>query len=315
MNCGNCGTANDYDATVCSKCGSTLALTEYYRPTGFVEKKNTPKEPKKEPWDQDILTEGYKKKPRTPVEAPKTSASRKTGTTSSGGKSSSASGQKSSGRTPSKSAGGKKAVPSGQRATTSKTKAAPKKITDNKVRKEISNSRVYNHTTKKLSLAEKSVMKTGKKKKSRKWIFPLILVVLLLFAAAAIFVGTMNAGSREDRFKQVAEEFVCAVVTNDEARAADCIHPKMYESVRPMNYDNVQRCEANAYTTEQVEAETLSRELSENFGISDPITELYRIRVGYTFYGEQSYGVTKTMDVFVARIGDGIYAVKTENID
>ena len=70
MNCGNCGQANDYDATVCSRCGSTLALTEYFRPSGFVEKKNTPPEPKKEPWDQEILTDGYKKKPRPPVQEP-----------------------------------------------------------------------------------------------------------------------------------------------------------------------------------------------------------------------------------------------------
>ncbi len=301
MNCGNCGQSNDYDATVCCKCGSTLALTEYYRPTGFVEKKNAPKEPKKEPWDQDILTEGYKKKPRTPVEPPKPPAQPKTPAKRRGTPSSDRS---STGKSPSKTAGNKNGT--------------PKKGSTNKVRKEISNSRVYNRTTRKLSLAEKKVQKTEKKaekKKSRKWIFPIILGIFLLFAAAAIFVGSMNAGSHEDRFKQVAEDFAYAVVMNDETKAADCIHPKMYGTLRPMDYDNVLRCETNAYAVEQIEAEALSQELSRTYGIEEPIAELYRIRVGYTLYGEQSYGLTKTMDVFVAQIGDGIYAVKTENID
>ena len=60
MNCGNCGKGNEYGAKVCVHCGSTLALTEYFRATGFVEKKNAPKKAEKEPWDQDILISGRK---------------------------------------------------------------------------------------------------------------------------------------------------------------------------------------------------------------------------------------------------------------
>jgi len=319
MNCGNCGKSNDYDAKVCIQCGSTLALTEYFRPTGFVEKKNTPKKAKKEPWDQEILTEGYKKRKQTPPEEPAPKDPRKPKgdrsapaeqKISAGVKKSSTSSK--SGLRPQKNDAATKASQQEQKGKVTKSKSSSQKTAQSKALKKISGSRVYNHTTKKLSIAEKTVKKT-EKKKNRKWIFPVILIVLLFFAAAAIFVGTMNAGTSEDRFTQVAEDFVMAVVMNDETRAADCIHPKMYGSVRPMHYDDAQRCEATAYTMEQVEPEAMEQELSETYGITDPITELYRIRVGYTVYGEQTYGTTMTMDVFVAQIGGKVYAVKTEN--
>ncbi len=319
MNCGNCGKSNDYDAKVCVQCGSTLALTEYFRPTGFVEKKNSPKKPKKEPWDQEILTDGYKKKKRTPPEGSKPREPRKLPVTSDDGNQGSATGQKSSEGAKNGVTAPKTDTRSQKTGTTSKPsqpvrkEKGPKSQADSsKGQTKAPNSRVYNHTTKKLSIAEKTVKKT-EKKKGRKWIFPIILFAVILFAAAAIFVGTMNAGTREDRFTQVAEDFVTAVVMSDETKAADCVHPKMYGSVRPMDYDNAQRCEANAYTMEQLDPQTLEQELADAYGITDPITELYRIRVGYTVYGEQTYGATMTMDVLVAQIGSGIYAVKTEN--
>lgn len=319
MNCGNCGKSNDYDAKVCIQCGSTLALTEYFRPTGFVEKKNAPKKAKKEPWDQEILTDGYKKRKQTPPEETAPKDNRKTQQTTAPGQKVSSGAKKTTASSQSGSRAPKTSTPAKpprqeQKGKGSNSQSTSKKVTKGKELKKTSDSRVYNHTTKKLSLAEKTVMKT-EKKKSRKWVFPVILIVVILFAAMAIFAGTMNAGTREDRFEQVAEDFVMAVVMNDETRAADCIHPKMYGSVRPMHYDNAQRCEATAYTMEQVESEAMEQELSETYGITDPITELYRIRVGYTVYGEQTYGDTMSMDVLVAQIGGKVYAVKTENIE
>ena len=319
MNCGNCGKSNDYDAKVCIQCGSTLALTEYFRPTGFVEKKNAPKKAKKEPWDQEILTDGYKKRKQTPPEETAPKDNRKTQQTTAPGQKASSGAKKTTASSQSGSRAPKISTPAKpsrqeQKGKGSNSQSTSKKVTKGKELKKTSDSRVYNHTTKKLSLAEKTVMKT-EKKKSRKWVFPVILIVVILFAAMAIFAGTMNAGTREDRFEQVAEDFVMAVVMNDETRAADCIHPKMYGSVRPMHYDNAQRCEATAYTMEQVESEAMEQELSETYGITDPITELYRIRVGYTVYGEQTYGDTMSMDVLVAQIGGKVYAVKTENIE
>lgn len=319
MNCGNCGKSNDYDAKVCIQCGSTLALTEYFRPTGFVEKKNAPKKAKKEPWDQEILTDGYKKRKQTPPEETAPKDNRKAQQTTAPGQKASSGAKKTTASSQSGSRAPKTSTPAKpsrqeQKGKGSNSQSTSKKVTKGKELKKTSDSRVYNHTTKKLSLAEKTVMKT-EKKKSRKWVFPVILIVVILFAAMAIFAGTMNAGTREDRFEQVAEDFVMAVVMNDETRAADCIHPKMYGSVRPMHYDNAQRCEATAYTMEQVESEAMEQELSETYGITDPITELYRIRVGYTVYGEQTYGDTMSMDVLVAQIGGKVYAVKTENIE
>lgn len=315
MNCGNCGKSNDYDAKVCVQCGSTLALTEYFRPTGFVEKKNTPKKAKKEPWDQEILTDGYKKREHTPVT--KTAEANRLAT-SSKEKPSARKNAPDNTRPPktgqaSKASSAKAGQGSQTGAKSSKAKTQPKKISENK-KKGNTKGRAYNHTTKKLSIAEKAVNKTkAKNAKSRKWVFPVILASILLFVAAAIFVGTLNAGTREDPFARVAEDFVCAVVMNDEDQAGECIHPKMYGTVRPLDYDNVQRCEVKAYTVQQEEIGNLAEELRQTYGIEDPVTELYRIRVGYTVYGDQTYGATETMDVLAARIGGKVYAVKTEN--
>ena len=321
MNCGNCGKSNDYDAKVCVQCGSTLALTEYFRPAGFVEKKNAPEEQKKEPWDQEILTAGYKKKKKnlTPEEDLILPELRKKGGSSAAGKNTSPE-EKTATHSRTTGSDTKNPQPE-QKAQPTKAKSTPKPISEKKERKEISSSRIYNHTTKKLSIAEKTVNKSVKKTEKqsakenrRKWIFPVIMIAFLLLAGAAIFVGTMNAGSREDRFKQVAEDFVYAVVMNDETKAANCIHPKMYGSVRAMHYENAQRCETSTVSMEQLDSASMELELAETYGITDPISELYRIRVGYTVYGELTYGSTETIDVLVAQIAGQAYAVKTENI-
>lgn len=332
MNCGNCGKGNEYGAKVCVHCGSTLALTEYFRPTGFVEKKNTPKKPEKEPWDQEILTAGYQKKKKAipsetkpkETEKPKTSQGKRSTprpeTPSSGKKPpatterkprNGAQEPKTGGKGEKKSVTGRGQGKEEQKPRPASSKPTPKKTKEPK--KEISNSKVYNHTTKKLSIAEKMVKKKTERG-GRKWVLPVILVAAILIGAAVIFMVTINSGTRQDRFVRVAEDFVRAVVMNDENGAAECIHPKMYGTVRAMDYKNVTRCEAKAISVEKLEKDALGSELEESYGITDPLGELYRVEIGYTVYGEQTYGATQTMNVLVAEIDGKVYAVKTDNL-
>lgn len=326
MKCGNCGRGNEYDATICVYCHATLALTEYYRPQGFVEEKNRPTKVKQEPWEQEILTAGYRKR-RPSVEtedmaysgsagnghAPsRRTSGRKSATSAKGNKSpappkkektTSRSANATSKETKRKSAPVEKKSPSAGGTNSRKQKKAPK-------------IQAYNHTTRSLSLAEKEIQKKAEKAKKKeqnrasKTLLAIIIGAMVLIVAAGIFIGTMHRSTDTDRFTQVAEAFVQAVVMDDEDALGDYVHPKMYGTLRPVDYENVSQCDTKVVQWEEQDRQEVQQMLQDVYGISDPLIGAYRVRVGCTIYGDSTFA--RTMDVLVADIGGSVYAVKIE---
>lgn len=361
MNCGNCGKGNEYGAKVCVHCGSTLALTEYFRASGFVEKKNAPKKTKDEPWEQDILTVGYQSKHRRPPQeeqSPKREGSRgpsrggegeasrgktpvRQGKTSGAGEKEAGGPKNPQGRTavvsrgtsssqrgkgPDTRKGGKSSRGSTGHAGSGKTGDARREKTQapekgkasagnnrkTPVTKKIPKGKVYNHTTKVLSLAEK-VVKKKTEKKQRKWFLPVAVILVLLAIGGGIFIGKMFFATDEERFTLVAEQFAQAVIMNDEKAAGDCVHPKMYGTLRSLGYENVERCDTKTVEYTRLEVGETAQQLKARYGITDPVTALYQVHVGCTVYGQDTYACA--LDVVVGEIGGKIYAIKTENID
>ncbi len=335
MKCGNCGRGNEYDAKICAYCNATLALTEYYRPQGFVEEKNRPTKAKHEPWDQDILTAGYRKRknaadteemhytsPTRSRKAPAGSAvvaeksrnSSKSAPVKKGSKTS-APATRSKGKTATRTATTSPKTEKKKTTTPGGKKAPTKEQNRNKLKK-IPSSKVYNHTTRTLSLAEKEIQKKAEKaqkkrgKKAGKTLLAIILVAIFLIAAAGIFIGTIYRSSDADRFTEVAKSFVEAVVMGDEAVLEECVHPKMQGVLRPVGYENVDRCDTKIVEYEEYDLQELQQTLQSTYGISETLTGAYRVRVGCTIYAESTYA--HTMDVVVADIGGSVYGVEIE---
>ena len=351
MVCGNCGAGNEHGAEVCVRCNATLALTEYYRPSGFVEKKNIPTKAKPEPWDQDILTAGYQKKYRRPVQdAPmqrsnsrnyqnsqstrSTHSTRSSGTTTrpksgSGGSATSRGQTTSRSRQPATTGGkGGKSTSSRSQNTTSRgMKSAPERkptrtsgqTASSQSRnkgtvKKIPPSKAYNHTTKVLNLAEQEVQKRATKSRKKKENaqtnkrMTVFLVALLLIAAVGIFIGAMHYSTDEDRYIKAAEAFVEALVMDDGGQLENYVHPKMHGELRPLGYKNVARCDMKIVEYEETDAMEQSRNLQAIYGISDPVTKAFRVRVGCTIYGESTFA--KSLDVVVGEIGGNIYVLE-----
>ena len=376
MNCGNCGKKNEYGAKVCSHCGSTLALTEYFRASGFVEKKapkadpepETKPEPKpepkpqKEPWDQDILTAGTKKRNRyneaeangqknkaaeqkptekksvdkNPAEKAPAPRQKNTPNKSTPSKNSPQKNHSTNGKND---AGKAKTVPSvkedrqqGQRRTPKEEKNPPelqvikevvseetpivptpkksKKKTEDS--KRAPTSKAYNRTTKTLSLAEKEVLKKTEKKQPRtkKWLLPLVFAVALILGAAIYVIATVQLAPNEDDYREMAETFAKAMVMRDDKTVSRCIHPRLYGSLRTLDYKNVERCETKSYTIEKQPIGNWEDELRESYGITDSIDELYRVAVGCTIHEERSY--TRSMVVLIAQIDKELCIVKVD---
>ena len=300
MNCGNCGKGNPYKATICAHCGSTLALTEYFRPSGFVEKPPAPKEPpqqaqpqKKVPLPQASPTQG-----KSSQSTKKTAPAKQSGRASEPPKKSAPA--KSSPKTTQTS---KPSPKTASKQSQSKTKAPSGKQNTSKA------PQVYNRTTNKLSIAEMEVQKKGQKPR-RLWLFPLILIMIL--CAIAIFVGRVQFYTDDERYTQIAEQFVEAVATNDEASVSQCVHSKMHGSLRTLGYENVTSCVAKAEGYEELAVGNTGEELNARFGIEDNLTRLFRVHVKYTVYAEETYNCS--MDVLIANLGGKICAIKTENI-
>ncbi len=354
MNCGNCGWGNEYGAKICVNCKATLALTDYFRPQGFVEPETVKPKPREDLWEQDILTADYQKTMRRSAQEEQptmrreqTRSSKGRGTTpnqrnsstgrsngTSRGNPSSATGNRSADRrrtSQERTSAGKSERPSTTQSRTGRSKTASsapkpqtktqktasattKKTPSPKPGKKIPRSKVYNHTTKSLSLAEKDLKKRQKKarKKKKKRILPWIIALILIVAAIGIFMGTMQNTTNEEHFTQTAEAFVRALVMDDEDALGDYVHPQMHGVLYPLNYENVERCDTKIVEYEELEAGELAKELQEKHGITDPIATLYRVRVGCTLYGEGTFACT--MDVVVGQIDGTIYALKTENI-
>ena len=300
MNCGNCGKGNAYKAKICTYCGSTLALTEYFRPSGFVEKPPAPKEPPQQAQPQ-------KKVPMpkaTPAQDRSSQSTKKTAPAKQSSKASEpvkkSAPAKNSGKTDT---GSKATSKTASKQSQDKVKAPQQKQKTSKA------PQAYNRTTNKLSIAEMEVRKKSQKP-SRIWIFPLILIMAL--CAIAIFVGRVQFYSDEERYTQVAEQFVQAVATNDEASASQCVHSKMHGSLRTLGYENVTSCLTKVESYEQLALGTTGDELKTRFGIEDNLTRLFRVHVKYTVYAEETYDCS--MDVLIANLGGKICAIKTENI-
>ena len=171
------------------------------------------------------------------------------------------------------------------------------------------NPQAYNRTATNLSLAEKEVRKKTTAP-NRKWIFPVVLIMLLI--AIGIFVGQVQFLRNDERYTQVAEQFVQAVATNDDASASQCVHSKMHGSLRSLGYENVTRCVTRTTDYEELAVGRTSYELKDRYGIEENVTRLFRVHVEYTVYAEESHDCS--MDVYVANIGGKICAIKTENI-
>ena len=232
-------------------------------------------------------------------------------------------GTKASNTTRGSTAGGKGTAPSrsGEKKsdTSGKTKSEASTrektpVQPQRKAKKIPASQAYNHTTKSLSLAEKAVKQKNKKeqKKKKKRIWPWVLTFVILAVGAGIFMGTIQFAKEEDSFIQTAAAFAEALVMDDEGTLGDYIHPKMHNSLYPLNYENVERCETKIVDYSQEETEALAAELQTQYGMTDPIGTLYRVRVGCTVYGEDTYACA--MDVLVGRIGTAMYVLKAENI-
>ncbi len=298
MNCGNCGKGNAYKAKVCAYCGSTLSLTEYFRPTGFVEKPAPPKE-------QAQKTAEQKKVPMPGERGVQTKSS--SAQAKSSGSKQPATATKPTG----KEVPDKKTAPKKDK-TSNKTEKAPEKVSKSKnpaPKQTGKKPQAYNRTTNNLSIAEKMVRKKSTTP-NRKWIFPLVLI--LLMTAIAIFVGQVQFFRNEERYTQVAEQFVQAVATNDDASASQCVHSKMHGSLRPLGYENVERCVTLATSYEELAVGQIGAELKERYEIDEPVTRLFRVHVEYTVYAAEAHDCS--MDVLVANVGGKICAIKTENI-
>ncbi|MBP3411772.1 MAG: hypothetical protein J6K89_00760 [Oscillospiraceae bacterium] len=345
MKCGNCGAGNEYGATVCAKCGSTLSLTEVFRPTGFVEKqplhelfakeKEAELLKEKNAKVQQRQTESFDYEPQTRQQS--TSRERRNGQRSGSDR------PPRNGKKEAPHSSEKKRQPAEPRSEARSKQRRIQEPTQTKARKQSEQpkplakkpapyreedpnraavretpkkpkraptAKAYNRTTRTLSIAEKFVKKKSRKR-SWKWVIPVILILVIV--AGAILLGTMQSAPKDDSYTKVAEDFVEAVVMNDADGAAACIHPNMHGKLRSMNYKDVERCEAKTIRYDILEPGQLELELQQRYGIQDPVTKLYRVHIGYTIYGERNYACT--MDVLVANIGGRICAVKTENID
>ena len=145
-------------------------------------------------------------------------------------------------------------------------------------------------------------------KKQRRSLWILLGLFLLLLGAVGIFAGRMFYYTGEQRYAQTAQQFVSALVTNDETSLASCVHSDMHGKLRALRYGEVERCETEATSCEALPLDAIT------LPIEEPLTQLYRVGVSYRVYiGGESYACSMT--VYVANIGGETYAVKTEAIE
>ncbi len=147
-----------------------------------------------------------------------------------------------------------------------------------------------------------------KPKKKRRSLWVLLGLLLLLLGAVGIFAGRMFYYTGEQRYAQTAQQFVTALVMNDEEALANCVHSDMHGRLRALRYGEVERCETEATSCEALALDAIA------LPIEEPVTQLYRVGVSYRVYiGGKSYACSMT--VYVANIGGETYAVKTEAIE
>ena len=147
-----------------------------------------------------------------------------------------------------------------------------------------------------------------KPKKKRRSLWVLLGLFLLLLGAVGIFAGRMFYYTGEQRYTQTAQQFVTALVMNDEETLADCVHSDMHGKLRALRYGEVERCETEATSYEALPLDAIT------LPIEEPVKQLYRVSVSYRVHiGGESYDCS--MIVYVANIGGETYAVKTEAIE
>lgn len=147
-----------------------------------------------------------------------------------------------------------------------------------------------------------------KPKKKQRSLWVLLGLFLLLLGAVGIFAGRMFYYTGEQRYTQTAQQFVTALIMNDEEALANCVHSDMHGKLRALHYGEVERCETEVTSCEALTLDAIT------LPIEEPVTQLYRVGVSYRVYigGE---GYVCSMTVYVANIGGETYAVKTEAIE
>ena len=140
-----------------------------------------------------------------------------------------------------------------------------------------------------------------------------ILLVLMLFwciVAVGLFSMFFAHYSDMNRYQQVGEEFVQALVLRDDATVSKYLHQNMRGSLRPPEHDGVTACQVQGRVTEAVDATALQQELSEGYGVKGTVAAARWILVEYTI--ESDGAITHhAIEVLLANIGGDLYAVKT----
>ncbi len=294
MECGNCGHTNKSSARICARCGATLALTDYFHPAGFVEKRPLRELMSAKPEKKEPVPDREKKRSAPP--SPASPRPRREGKTKEAPK------QPPKPRAEKKSPAPEKKTPAQQ----------PEKKAAKVVEGKPSKPAAYNKITAKLTMAEKVVKKKTEKKHRAIWLVPLFLLLLIL--AVGMFIGKVMFYQGPERYTELAERFVQAVATGDTDSISDCVHSKMYGTLRARQYPNVSSCTAKAESYTELDYGETAAQLQQRYEIEEPVIGLYRVHVSYTvFTDSRSYPCS--MDVLVANIGGEVYAINTENIN
>ena len=157
-----------------------------------------------------------------------------------------------------------------------------------------------------------SPAKPKKEKRSRSKI---LFVVMLFWAILAVSVYSMYFSIYNDanRYLQAGEDFVQALVMRDDVTLSAFIHPKMHGSLYPLNYGTVESCQTQGNMKEEVNADVLSKELYDHYGIQETVVEAHWVAVEY-IVERSGQSASCSIEVLIANIGGDLYVAKTRNI-
>ncbi len=143
----------------------------------------------------------------------------------------------------------------------------------------------------------------------------ILFIVLLFWAVLAISVysSSFSFFSNDDRYLQTGEDFVRALILQDEASLSSYIHSSMRGNLYPLGHQGADSCEVHGSVADEADAESLGRELSEQYGLQETVAAARWILVEYTME-ENGQTTTCSIEVLLANIGGDIYAVKTRNM-
>lgn len=142
-----------------------------------------------------------------------------------------------------------------------------------------------------------------------------LFIVLIIWGVIAIslYCTSFSFFSNEDRYLQTGENFVRAMILQDETTLSSLVHSSMRGNLHPMGYETVDSYEVHGTVAEDVNGEALQKELSERYGLQETVAAARWIFVEYTV--ERNGQVDHcSIEVLLANIGGDIYAVKTRNM-